>query len=227
MSPPIVRFAPSPTGRIHIGNARTALMNFLYARKHHGQFILRFDDTDMERSKEEYAQAIEVDLAWLGIVPDLTFRQSQRAALYRAAADSLRAAGRLYPCYETAEELDRRRKRQQARGLPPIYDRAALALTPEDRARLVAQAQLIEAYERARWPRRPPGLPVLLAYLMDQHGLTRADLVPLLGTASRVSEVLSGKRELSMTMVKKLRDRFNIPADVLIPVALPRKAVAA
>src|SRR6185437_14170024 len=141
MSPPIVRFAPSPTGRIHIGNARTALMNFLYARKHHGQFILRFDDTDMERSKEEYAQAIEVDLAWLGIVPDLTFRQSQRAALYRAAADSLRAAGRLYPCYETAEELDRRRKRQQARGLPPIYDRAALALTPEDRTRLEAEGR--------------------------------------------------------------------------------------
>ena len=141
MSPPIVRFAPSPTGRIHIGNARTALMNFLYARKHHGQFILRFDDTDMERSKEEYAQAIEVDLAWLGIIPDLTFRQSQRAALYRAAADSLRAAGRLYPCYETAEELDRRRKRQQARGLPPIYDRAALALTPEDRTRLEAEGR--------------------------------------------------------------------------------------
>jgi len=99
--------------------------------------------------------------------------------------------------------------------------------SPEDRARLVAQAQLIEAYERARWPRRAPGLPVLLAYLMDQHGLTRADLVPLLGTASRVSEVLNGRRELSMTMVKKLRDRFNIPADLLIPAALPRKAVAA
>ncbi len=95
---------------------------------------------------------------------------------------------------------------------------------PEDRARLMAQAQLIEAYERARWPRRPPALPVLLAYLMDQHGLTRADLIPLLGTASRVSEVLTGKRELSMTMVKKLRERFHIPADVLIPAGAPRKA---
>lgn len=141
MSPPIVRFAPSPTGRIHIGNARTALMNFLFARKHHGQFILRFDDTDVERSKEEYAQAIEVDLAWLGIQPDLTFRQSQRVAFYHAAAEKLRAAGGLYPCYETAEELERRRKRQQARGLPPVYDRAALALTAEDHARLEAEGR--------------------------------------------------------------------------------------
>ena len=141
MSPPIVRFAPSPTGRIHIGNARTALMNFLFARKHHGQFILRFDDTDVERSKEEYAQAIEVDLAWLGIQPDLTFRQSQRVAFYHVAAEKLRAAGRLYPCYETAEELERRRKRQQARGLPPVYDRAALALTAEDHARFEAEGR--------------------------------------------------------------------------------------
>ena len=141
MTAPIVRFAPSPTGRIHIGNARPALMNFLFAKKHHGQFILRFDDTDVERSKEEYAQAIEVDLAWLGIHPDLIFRQSQRVAIYHAAADKLRAEGLLYPCYETAEELDRRRKRQQARGQPPIYDRAALALSPEERAKLEAQGR--------------------------------------------------------------------------------------
>lgn len=87
---------------------------------------------------------------------------------------------------------------------------------PPDRARMIAQARLIEAYERARWPRKAPPLPDLLTYLMEQHGLTRADLVPLLGTASRVSEVMSGKRELSMTMVKRLRERFNIPADLLI-----------
>ena len=143
MSHPIVRFAPSPTGAIHIGNARTALLNFLYSKKYHGSFILRFDDTDVERSKEEYAQAIEVDLAWLGAVPDDVLRQSQRVALYDAAAARLRAAGRLYPCYETAEELDRKRKRQQARGLPPVYDRAALALSGADRARLEAEG---------RWP---------------------------------------------------------------------------
>ncbi len=86
----------------------------------------------------------------------------------------------------------------------------------DDRARMVAQARLVEAYERARWPRRTPRLPDLLTYLMEQHDLTRADLVPLLGTASRVSEVMSGKRELSMTMVKRLRERFHVPADLLI-----------
>lgn len=141
MPPPIVRFAPSPTGRIHIGNARTALMNFLFATKQHGRFILRFDDTDVARSKEEYAASIELDLAWLGISPDAVVRQSQRFALYHAAAQKLRAAGRLYPAYEMAEELERRRKRQQARGLPPLYDRAALDLTAEDRARLEAEGR--------------------------------------------------------------------------------------
>jgi glutamyl-tRNA synthetase len=138
---PIVRFAPSPTGRIHIGNARTALMNFLFARQHHGRFILRFDDTDVARSKQEYAAAIESDLAWLGIVPDVVVRQSQRFHLYHAAAEKLREQGRLYPAYETAEELERRRKRLQARGLPPIYDRAALELTAADRTRLEAEGR--------------------------------------------------------------------------------------
>jgi len=95
---------------------------------------------------------------------------------------------------------------------------------PQDQARMVAQARLIEAYEKSRWPRKRPSLPDLLTYLMDQHGLSRADLVPLLGTPSRVSEVLSGRRELSMTMVKRLRDRFHIPADLLIPPAQRRKA---
>jgi glutamyl-tRNA synthetase len=141
MPHPIVRFAPSPTGHIHIGNARTALLNFLFAKKHHGEFILRFDDTDAEHSKEEYMQAIEVDLAWLGAVPDAVLRQSERFALYSAAAQKLRDEGRLYPCYETAEELDRKRKRQQARGLPPVYDRAALALSAADKAKFEAEGR--------------------------------------------------------------------------------------
>lgn len=133
---PVVRFAPSPTGFIHVGNARTALINALFARVGGGRFLLRYDDTDRERSKPEFAGAIAVDLAWLGIVPDVVVRQSDRIAIYDEAATRLKAMGRLYPCYETAEELDRRRKRQQARGLPPVYDRAALALTDADRARL-------------------------------------------------------------------------------------------
>ena len=98
----------------------------------------------------------------------------------------------------------------------------------EDRARMVAQARLIEAYERARWPRRPPSLPELLAYMMEQHALSRADLVPLLGTPSRVSEVLGGKRALSMSMVRRLRERFGISADLLIaPLAKNRRKLAA
>ena len=98
---------------------------------------------------------------------------------------------------------------------------------PEDRARMVAQARLIEAYERSRWPRRLPSLPELLNYLMDQHGLARADMVPLLGTASRVSEVLNGKRELSLPMVRRLRERFHISADLLISPAKARRRLAA
>ena len=139
--PPLLRFAPSPTGYLHIGNARSALFNGLYARRHAGRFMLRFDDTDLARSKPEYAAAIAEDLAWLGIEPDLVISQSQRLSLYDAAAEDLRAAGRLYPCYETADELDRRRKRQLARGLPPVYDRAALKLTAEDRAKLEAEGR--------------------------------------------------------------------------------------
>jgi glutamyl-tRNA synthetase len=138
---PIVRFAPSPTGRIHIGNARTALLNWLFAMSTRGRFILRFDDTDRERSRTEYADSIDVDLNWLGIVPDYRCRQSERMALYDAAATKLRDMGRLYPAYETAEELDRRRKRQQALGRPPIYDRAALRLTEPERAALEAQGR--------------------------------------------------------------------------------------
>jgi glutamyl-tRNA synthetase len=140
-SPPVVRFAPSPTGRIHIGNARTALLNWLFARSRGGTFILRFDDTDRERSKAEYADAIEADLAWLGMKPDLVRRQSERMRAYAAAAARLKGSGRLYPAYETAEELERRRRLQQARGLPPIYDRAALRLAADERAALEASGR--------------------------------------------------------------------------------------
>ena len=138
---PVVRFAPSPTGLIHIGNARPALLNALYARRHGGTFVLRFDDTDRERSKAEFAEAIAADLAWLGVTPDRVVRQSDRFPLYEAAAERLREAGRLYPAYETAEELEFRRKRQLARGLPPVYDRAALKLTPEERQALEADGR--------------------------------------------------------------------------------------
>lgn len=128
------RFAPSPTGRLHVGNIRTALHNWMLARKAGGTFMLRIDDTDAERSREEYVEAIRADLAWLGLEPDGEERQSQRLAHYEAAFAALHAAGRVYPCYETAQELDLKRKIQLGRGLPPIYDRGALALSETDRA---------------------------------------------------------------------------------------------
>ncbi|MGD9669714.1 MAG: glutamate--tRNA ligase [Hyphomicrobiaceae bacterium] len=136
-----VRFAPSPTGRLHIGNIRTAVLNYLYAVKTGGRFLLRLDDTDAERSTEAFAQGIRRDLEWLGLTTDWHARQSDRIARYCEVADTMKAAGRLYPCYESEDELDRRRKRQMARGMPPIYDRAALKLTPGERAALEAEGR--------------------------------------------------------------------------------------
>lgn len=136
-----VRFAPSPTGKLHVGNIRAALTNYLFARKSGGKFLLRLDDTDTDRSTEAFAQGIYRDLAWLGLNHDLFAKQSDRSAAHNAAADRLRAQGRLYPAYETAEELDRRRKRQLAQHKPPIYDRAALSLTAEQRAELEAKGR--------------------------------------------------------------------------------------
>jgi len=136
-----VRFAPSPTGELHVGNVRAALWNWLFARKEGGRFILRIDDTDLERSTKEYEARIKRDLAWLGLDYDTTVNQSSRIDRYDAARDRLIAEGLLYPCYETPEELDRKRKLQRARGLPPIYDRAALKLTNEERAAFEAEGR--------------------------------------------------------------------------------------
>ena len=133
------RFAPSPTGYIHVGNLRTALMNHLIARKAGGTFILRIDDTDPERSKEDYVEAIKEDLTWLGLTWDRMERQSLRLERYEAAADQLRGMGRLYECFETPTELDLKRKKQLNMGRPPVYDRAALALSEEEKAALRAE----------------------------------------------------------------------------------------
>ena len=141
MTAPIVRFAPSPTGRLHVGNVRTALINWLFAKGQQGKFILRIDDTDTERSTQEYENGIRTDLTWLGLVWDDTFSQSKRFAEYDAAADKLREMGLLYPCYETADELDRKRKIALSRGRPPVYDRAALELSDEDKAKLEAEGR--------------------------------------------------------------------------------------
>lgn len=137
----LTRFAPSPTGYLHIGNARTALICFLLARKQGGKLLLRIDDTDAERSKEEYVAAIKEDLAWLGIAWDKEARQSARMAQYHAAVEKLKAAGRLYACYETEEELEIKRKMQLSRGAPPIYDREGLKLTEAKKKELEAQGR--------------------------------------------------------------------------------------
>jgi glutamyl-tRNA synthetase len=154
-----VRFAPSPTGRLHIGNIRTAVLNWLFARRSGGSFMLRLDDTDRTRSTEAFAEAIRADLTWLGLVWDREARQSDRLVRYDEVAEQLKKAGRLYPCFESEDELERRRSRQRARGLPPIYDRAALKLTPEE------IAQRIAAGEKPHWR-------FLLANTEPSRGLT-------------------------------------------------------
>lgn len=178
-----VRFAPSPTGKLHIGNIRTAILNYLLAMKAGGSFILRLDDTDRERSTEAFAEGIRADLRWLGLDWQREERQSARLARYAEVAETLKAAGRLYPCYESGDELDRKRKRQLARGLPPIYDRAGLKLTAEDRAKLEAEGR------RPHWRFRLPNtdsasglapLPTIVSW----NDLIRGDQTVDLGSLS-------------------------------------------
>jgi glutamyl-tRNA synthetase len=202
----LVRFAPSPTGRLHLGNARTALVNWLFSRKTGGRFLLRLDDTDRERSREEYAQAIEADLRWLGLEWDLFARQSDRLDRYAAAAERLKAAGRLYPCFETAEELDLKRKLAATRGRPYVYDRAALGLSEEERRRR------IDAGERPHWRLRLEHAPIAWTDLVrgatEFHGahlsdpvLLRADGQPLYTLSSVVDDA-----ELGVTHVVRGED---------------------
>ena len=137
----VTRFAPSPTGLLHVGNIRTALHNWLLAKRDGGRFLLRIDDTDAERSREDYVAAIRADLAWLGLTPDGEERQSARFDLYEREFQRLVAAGRVYRCYETAQELELKRKVRLGRGLPPVYDRAALALGEADHAARAAAGE--------------------------------------------------------------------------------------
>ncbi|MGB4056575.1 MAG: glutamate--tRNA ligase [Alphaproteobacteria bacterium] len=136
-----VRFAPSPTGQLHVGNARTALVTWLFARRHNGHFLLRIDDTDFERSKIEYEKSIEESLIWLGLPWDEKANQKNRLERYAVEIEKLKSSGRLYPCYETAEELALKRKSQLGRGLPPIYDRGALKLTDDQKKTFEAEGR--------------------------------------------------------------------------------------
>ncbi len=209
-----VRFAPSPTGRLHIGNIRPAVFNWLFARREGGVFLLRFDDTDLERSKEEYVEGIHEDLRWLGLTWDEEFRQSDRFAFYDETAEKLKAAGRLYPCYETADELERRRKRQMARSLPPVYDRAALKLSKDERAELEASGRkphwrfLLEQRPTA-WDDLIRGPQEIDAGSVSDPVLIRADGTPLYTFTSvaddadvGITHIIRGEDHVTNTVVQ-------------------------
>ena len=193
----ITRFAPSPTGWIHVGNLRTALMNYLIARQNGGTFILRLDDTDQERSKQEYIDGLKADLDWLGIRYDRVEQQSKRMARYAEAAEALKAAGRFYECFETPVELDLKRKKQLNMGKPPVYDRAALALTEAQKEAYRAEGR--QGYwrfkldqERIEWQDGIIGPISIDAASVSDPVLIKADGQVLYTFASSVDDVDMG-----------------------------------
>ena len=215
----VTRFAPSPTGRLHVGNLRTALHNWLLARKGDkdgtGRFLLRIDDTDAERSREEYVAAIREDLAWLGLEPEAEYRQSERLDKYEAAFEKLKEAGRVYPAYETAQELELKRKIALGRGMPPIYDRAALALTDEERAAKEADGVgphwrfKLDREERIDWEDRVRGPQKFDPAQLSDPVIRRADgswlyMLPSVvdDMDMGVTDVLRGEDHVSNTAVQ-------------------------
>jgi len=192
----VTRFAPSPTGYLHIGNLRAALFNYLIARKAGGRFILRLDDTDPERSTQAYADAIKEDLDWLGLHWDRVERQSDRLERYRAAAETLRGMGRFYECFETPVELDLKRKKQLNMGRPPVYDRAALALSEADRDRLRADRggywRFLLDQQRIEWTDAILGELSIDAASLSDPVLIRADGQVLYTLASVVDDMEMG-----------------------------------
>ena len=195
--PTITRFAPSPTGYIHVGNLRTALMNYMIARKSGGQFILRLDDTDQERSKQEYADAIMADLEWLGLHWDRVERQSLRMDRYREAAEDLKAKGRFYEVFESPVELDLKRKKQLNMGKPPVYDRAGLTLSDDDKAKLRAEGRngywrFLLNQNRIEWTDGILGPVSIDAASVSDPVLIRADGQVLYTFASSVDDIDMG-----------------------------------
>ena len=192
----VTRFAPSPTGYLHIGNLRAALFNWLIARRAGGTFVLRLDDTDPERSRPEYVDAIREDLEWLGLGWDREERQSARLDRYEAAANGLREVGRLYEAFETPEELELKRRRQLAMGRPPVYDRSALSLAPEERERLRAERaphwRFRLDHERIEWPDGILGPQSIDAGSVSDPVLIRGDGQVLYTLASVVDDLEMG-----------------------------------
>ncbi|MCU0901057.1 MAG: glutamate--tRNA ligase [Cypionkella sp.] len=195
--PTVTRFAPSPTGYIHVGNLRTALMNFMIARKSGGEFILRLDDTDQERSKQEYADALMADLDWLGLHWDRVEKQSLRMDRYREAAEDLKAKGRFYEVFESPVELDLKRKKQLNMGKPPVYDRAGLALSEEEKAKLRAEGRdgywrFLLDQTRIEWTDGILGPVSIDAASVSDPVLIRADGQVLYTFASSVDDIDMG-----------------------------------
>ena len=190
----VTRFAPSPTGLLHLGNIRTALINWLYAKNSGGKFILRIDDTDQERSKEEYISKIKYDLEWLGIDFDETFNQSSRFERYREEFEKLKSAGRIYACYETPDELERKRKLQMAAGGKQVYDRSALELSDQQKKDYELEGRkphwrFLLQTERMQWNDLLKGeIDIDLTSLSDPV-LFREDGVPLYTFCSAVDDI--------------------------------------
>ena len=211
----ITRFAPSPTGKLHVGNARTALINFLYAKKHGGKFILRIDDTDLVRSTDEFKNAIVSDLKWLKLNWDETFSQSNRMAEYDAAKEKLIKLGRLYPCFETAEELDIKRKLQLSAGKPPIYDRSALKLTEDQKAdyykqgrkchyRFLVNDTPIEWNDMVKGPVRYEGKHISDPIVIREDGSMTYMLCSTLDDMDyNISHIIRGEDHVSNTAIQK------------------------
>lgn len=228
-----VRFAPSPTGYLHVGNVRTALINWLFVHKNGGKFVLRIDDTDAQRSKKEYEEAILEDLAWLGLTWDQLEHQSKRFTRYHDAIEQLKKHGRLYPCYETAEELEVKRKMQTGRGLPPIYDRAALKLSEAQKAQYDTEGRpkhwrfLLNEGD-VTWDDLVRGEVKFKATHMSDPILIREDGVPVYTLASvvddgdfNITHVIRGEDHVSNSAVQvQLYEVLGIPVPTFAHTAL-------
>jgi len=219
-----LRFAPSPTGYLHVGNARVALINWLWAKKNHGKFILRIDDTDVKRSDEKYFKAIEEDLSWMGLDWDKKEHQSNRMEIYQKFFSQLRESKRIYPCYETKEELALKRKSQLSRGLPPIYDRSALELTNRKKEDLEQQG--IEPYWRfylksksISWNDMVHGNLKFSKISLSDPVIFRSDGIPLFTVSSVVDDI-----DMGVTHVIRGDDHItNSAAQIEIFDALSKK----
>lgn len=222
------RFAPSPTGYIHVGNCRTLLVNWLFTRAHQGTFLLRLDDTDFERSEKKYEIALLEDLKWLGLDYDEYLKQSDRMDRYAEVAEILKKQGRLYPCYETPEDLEFKRKRQASQGLPPLYDRGALTLTEQQKQAYEAEGRRphwrfllkdapIEWKDMVRGPIHFEGKN------LSDPVLIREDGVPLYTFASviddmdtEITHIIRGEDHITNTAVQiQLWEALGVPENTI------------